>query len=386
MGLTDKGYVKRSYDDILSDMINRAREMFGEDIDTSDQTIFGKLLRLIAYDQAQYEEEQEAVYYATFPHTASGQNLDRLMPLGAMSRNPATPALYSVEFFGTAGFVIEVGTEVCTDNGLVLYTVEEATIGDGGSCLVTVESTVAGSSGNVSASAIRQLVNPNASISSVAGRECLSPGVDTESDTALRTRFDASVAGSGSCNANAIRAALMRIPTVKFADVIENETDEVDSDGRPPHSFECYVLGGDDYVQQIAETIFDKRPIGIRAVGDIELSVTADNGAEQIVRYSTALHVMVTIRIVLKTDATFPADGVSQVQASVADYINGLGIGKSLVLSKVYEHVYKVTGAVEATALESSTDGGSTYSESNVAVPQYGVAVCAAVNVEVADA
>ena len=76
------GYVRRSYDDILSDKIQRAKELFGEDIDTSDLTPLGKFIRINAYDQALAEEEIEAVYYARFPDTASGQNLDRLLVFG----------------------------------------------------------------------------------------------------------------------------------------------------------------------------------------------------------------------------------------------------------------------------------------------------------------
>lgn len=76
MGLTDKGFVRRTYDDILNDKIAMAKELFGEDIDTSDQTAIGKFIRITAYDQAMAEEEIEKVYFARFPNTASGQSLE----------------------------------------------------------------------------------------------------------------------------------------------------------------------------------------------------------------------------------------------------------------------------------------------------------------------
>jgi hypothetical protein len=50
-------------------------------------------------------------------------------------------------------------------------------------------------------------------------------------------------------------------PDVLQAFVIENETDVTDGFGRPPHSFEVIVVGGDD--QEIGQTIFDTKPIGI---------------------------------------------------------------------------------------------------------------------------
>jgi len=383
LGLTEKGYVRRTYDDILTDKINKAKELFGEDIDTSDLTPLGKYIRLNAFDQAMAEEEIEAVYYARFVDTAAGQSLDRLLIFGGLSRNMAEAAAYSVQFTGETGFAIPAGTLVGTDTELTFATVEETAIGDNGTCTADVVCTQAGSIGNVNPGAINALVNPDANIGAVKGLECLSVGVDEESDTDLRMRFKTAVAGAGSCSANAIRAALLRVPTVQFADVIENDTEETDKDGRPPHSFECYVLGGSDYEQEIAETIFDKRPPGIRTVGSKAVTITADNGAEKIVRYSTALNVLVSVRAQIRTDVTFPADGAAQVQANVSAYINSLGIGKALVLNTIYKYIYAVPGVVECTSLELSSDGGSTYSEANVYVPQYGVAVSSGVSVEV---
>ena len=117
MGLTDNGFVRRTYDDILNAKIQRAKELFGEDIDTSDLTPLGKFIRINAYDQALAEEELEAVYYARFPNTASGQSLDRLLVFVGLTRNPAVSAVYSVKITGAADTVIEPGFLVGTETG-----------------------------------------------------------------------------------------------------------------------------------------------------------------------------------------------------------------------------------------------------------------------------
>lgn len=381
MGLTAKGYIRRTYDDILNDKIQRAKEFFGEDIDTSDLTPLGKFIRINAYDQAQTEEELEAVYYARFPDTATGQSLDRLLPFVGITRNQAEAVMYDVKLTGTAGYTVPVGFLVGTDMGQEYYTVEDVVIGDDGTCMVAVCCTEPGSMGNVNASVINRIVNPDASVEAVEGLSCLSVGTDEESDVDLRTRFHAAVSGSGSGNANAIRAALLRIPTVQFAAVIENEDDVADAEGRPPHSFECYVLGGDDYQQEIAEAIFEKRPIGIQTTGDKAVMITDASGNTKVVRFSNTQNVRVMVKVRIITDATFAADGVASIQASVANYINGLGIGKSLVLSTIYGHIYKIPGVVEVVGLQLSTDEGGTYGADNVVVPQYGIAVCAGVEV-----
>lgn len=384
MGLTEKGYQRRTYDDILNEKINTAKELFGEDIDTSDQGPLGKFIRIGAYDLAMLEEVIEAVYYARFPNTASGQSLDRLLPFAGIVRNPAAAAVYSVEVTGTAGYVIPAGFLVCTDAEVTYATAQEYTIGDTGTVVVEVNCTEAGTVGNLSgAGAINKVVNPDADVTAVKGLECLNAGNDVESDAALRQRFTAAVQGSGSCNENAIRAAILRVPTVTYAAVIANNLNEADSEGRPPHSFECYVLGGEDYEREIAHAIFEKRPVGIQTVGDKAVTITDVSGTERVVKYTPAPNVMITVRVVVKTTAIFPDDGIAQIQDSVADYINGLGIGKSLVYSAIFGHIYGVVGVAEVTTLQLSTNGGSTYNTGNVSVPEYGVAVCANVHVEV---
>ena len=384
MGLTEKGFIRRTYDDILNDKIQHAKELFGEDIETSDQTPLGKFIRINAYDQAVAEEQIEAVYYARFPNTATGQSLDRLLPFVGITRNPASEAVYTVRITGEAGHVIEAGYLVGTDTEVSYYTMQEYTIGEDGSCVVEVSCTEAGTIGNLtSASAINKPVNPDANITAVAGIECLATGRDEESDADLRVRFSAAVTGAGSCNENAIQAAILRIPTVQYAVVVANSTDEVDDAYRPPHSFECYVLGGDEYEKEIAQAIFEKRPVGIRTHGERAVSITDASGNERVVCYSPAQRVMVTVRMSIKTKNMFPEDGIAQIQTAVTNHINDLGIGSPLILSSIYGHIYSVDGVSEVTTLELSTDGGGTYSAANVTVHEYGVIICEGVTVEV---
>ena len=384
MGLTDKGYQRRTYADILAEKERHAKELLGEDIDTSDQSVLGKYLRINAYDQAKAEEEIEKVYYARFPNSASGQSLDRLMVFAGISRNPASAAEYRVKVTGTADHVIPAGFLVSTDTEVTYWTVQDYTIGEDGTVLVDVCCSNTGTIGNLkSAADINRIVNPDVGVEAVAGVELIKAGIDTESDADLRKRFVSAVEGAGSCNENAIRASILRVPTVQHAAVISNNTGDVDAEGRPPHSFECYVLGGDDFEQEIAAAIFDKRPVGIQTVGDKSVTILDISGTERTVNYSPAQKVYVTVRAKIEKTLNFASDGVEQVQAAVSSYINGLGIGNSLVLSSIYGYIYNVAGVHEVTTLELSTDGGSSYSTDNVNVTKYGIAICADVLVEV---
>ena len=385
MGLTNVGYVRRTYQDILGDKIQRAKELFGEDIETSELTPLGKFIRINAYDQAIAEEELEQVYYSRFPNTANGQSLDRLLVFAGLSRNPAEAACYSVKVTGVAGYTVPVGFLVGTDS-VNYYNTAETQIGTGGTCIITVACTTPGTIGNVSASAINKVVNPDANITAVEGTACVTAGQEEESDTELRARFKLAIQGSGSCNENALRAALLRVPGVQYATVIVNDSDTEDREGRPPHSFECYVLGGTGQQQEIAETIFDKKPIGIKTTGDISVTLLDASGNEQTVYYSNTGTVPVLVKIKVKTENTFADDGAEQIKDNVMAYINRLGIGKSVIMSSIYGHIYSVTGVKEVTVLQLSKDNGTSYSTANVEVSNSAVAVCSGVTVEVENA
>lgn len=376
MGLTELGYTRRTYNEILNEAIQRAKSVFGEDIDTSDLTPLGKFIRLFVYDMAVAEEEIEAVYYSSKPNTARGQSLDRLLPFGGITRNPATAARFLVEFQGTAGHTIPVGFLVGASAGQTYYTVQDVAISEEGTCEADVVCTEVGTIGNVSPGAITVIVNPDANVLSVLGKSCLALATNEESDTALRARLKAAMQGSGSCNENSLRSSLLRIPTVLFAAVVANDEDVTDSDGRPPHSFECYVRGGDQYEREIAETIFSKKPIGIKTTGSKSVKIVDASGTEQTIKYSPTRNVEITVRASIKVTNTFPEDGSDQIKTAVANYINGLGIGKSLILSSIYGHIYGVAGVAEVTSLELSTDDGDTFSAANVPVSQFELAVC----------
>lgn len=380
MGLTEQGYVRRTYDDILNDKIARAKELFGQDIDTSDLTPLGKFIRINAYDQAIAEEEIEAVYYARFPNTARGTSLDRLLVFAGIKRNPAESACYTVKVTGEPGTTVPADFLVGTETELTYYVVSEAVIGDDGTCEVGVCCTQSGDIGNVNASAINTITNPEANITAVVGVKQVTVGKDVESDAAARERFHSTIQGSGSCNEDAIRAALLRIPTVQFAAVIANATSAEDSEGRPPHSFECYVLGGSGYEQQIAETIFSKKPIGIKTTGDKSVNITDASGNTQTIYFSNTQNISVTVGISFRADNTFPSDGVEQIREKVSEYINNLGIGKAVVRSTLYGYIYAVQGVTEVTALTLKANGGS--DTEKISVPAYGIAVCNEVSLE----
>ena len=369
--LDEYGFTRRTFAEILAEKERKARELFGEDIDTSELTPLGKFLRINAYDQALTEEEAENIYYSIFPSTATGQSLDRLCWTVGLTRNQATAAEYTVKVTGTAGTTVPVSFLVGTDSELTYYNVEEKTIGESGTVDITVSCSESGEIGNVSAADICKIVNPVTNISAVEGTAQTVVGTEAESDYSLYSRFEEAKEGLGSCNEIAIKSALMRVPTVTSVGIAVNDTDETDSDSRPPRSFECYINGGEDYHQQIAETIFDKKPIGIKTHGDVSQTITDDGGYSHTIKFSHTETVSVYIRITITTSSAFSGDAAKQeIKNNLRDHINGLGVGESTVISTLYNDICYVDGVTDVTEIKLGTNG-QTYLAKNITATAY---------------
>lgn len=367
--ITDLGYKRRTYEEILNAKIAKAKELFGEDINTENNTALGKYIRINAYDQYYVEQLAEKIYYSIFPQYSSGQSLDRLGWSVGMTRNMATPSRYLVHIVGTAGEKVEYGFLVGTESELNFFNTEETTIGEDGTCDIIVECVESGTMGNVSPDAINNAVNPVASVESVKGISIVETATDDESDYDFIKRYEIVREGKGSCTVASIISALTNIPTVHGAYVRVNESATETVDDIPPKTIACYVDGGESREQEIAEAIFDKKPIGIGTHGNKSVPVSYGSLKDYIVKFSYARNVNVRIKIVLVTNDEFETNGNNTIKNNIETFINALGIGNPLYVTTLYGQIYTVAGVISA-QIQVSTDGEE-FSTSDITVQPY---------------
>lgn len=371
MVLTEKGFKRPTFDELLERQIQRARKLLGEDIDTSGQSVLGKYLRINVYDLAECYELLEDIYYARFPNSARGQSLDRLCAFAGTVRNPATAAQIKVRFTGTAGAVVPMAFLIA-GGGQTYYVDRDYTIGGDGSAEAYAVCTEPGTAGNISQSSDLNIVNPAPDLAAVEMTEIVSYGQDRESDTALRIRFNQSVAGAGSATVDAISGAVSRVALVDGVAVVENDT-EAEVDGRPPHSFECYVLAPESQDQLIAEAIFSKKPLGIKTCGQVAVEVRDKGGKAHTVRFSRTAQKNIRIRMVIRTNQYYETDGGEQIRDNLQEYINNLANGESVYLSGLYGYIHSVHGVVTVQRLELAEAEGE-WSTADISVGEYEIA------------
>lgn len=382
MALTELGYERPTYDELLERQEERARALFGNDIDTSNNSVLGKYIRLNVDDLAEVHEIAELVYFSAYPNTATGVSLDRLCPLVGIARNPATYAKHNVRFIGTAGEYVPEAFEVSTTNGeLLFHTYDSLLIGEDGTVEGVVECETAGTAGNVGLGKIDTIVNPDANVESVEHLGIAEYGEEIETDAYLRERFAAAVSGAGSSTKEAIKSAILQVSLVEAVEVIENDTDET-VNSVPPHSFICYVLCPETQDTLVAEAILNKKPMGIKAAGEVNVDVVDSNGTTRTISFTRTKEKSIYIKITLSTNQYFNTDGVEQIKENIATYINGLANDADVYLSSIYGYIYKVDGIVNVSSLTMSTDG-STYSAGDIAIAIDEVARISTDNIEV---
>lgn len=155
-----------------------------------------------------------------------------------------------------------------------------------------------------------------------------------EGDEDYRLRLLSSDATAGKATKPKIEESLKRIEGVDFALVEENDTIDVDSKGRPPKSYECFVSGGSE--DQIAEVVWDTKPAGMKTTGKITKIVIDDNGEEQYIKFSRPESEYAFIKVVYSVYNAnkFPANGEDLIKEAIVTYGKSLEAGQDLLPSR----------------------------------------------------
>lgn len=196
---------------------------------------------------------------------------------------------------------------------------------------------------------LNNIVTPVTGLSSVNNSEDMTSGRDLESDEELRLRFKTSGGLNSFATAQSTQSKLRQLDGVTEATVTSNRTSVTDSNGIPPHSYECMVVGGTE--ENIARAIWEDQPSGIDTFGSISKSILDDQGIARIVRFSRPekVYVWVKVEYSLYSEEVFPDQGNQAIELNVLEYGTSLGLGEDVIPKRFYGTVYSVGGIGDVT-------------------------------------
>ena len=351
-GVTERGFRRPTYVELLNAIEYKARELFGQRAVLTVRSPLGIFLRIFAWMLNILFALMEDVYNSRFVDTAVGTSLYNLGRAIGLSLLPAQKASGYVTFSGAVGTAIPSGFLVKTVAGYQYAVLVAGRIGADGTVILPVQAVGTGADYNADAGTVKEIVNPLDGVSSCTNASAMTGGRWRESDEEFRDRYYKSVDFAGGVNADAIAGEILQnVEGVYSAICYENDTDEVDALGLPPHSFEVVAYGGLD--EEGAKGLLRRKAGGIQTYGGKTIPVVALNGQSYDIHFSRPATVPIYIKVYdLETDTNFPWDGESRIKAALISFIGGdvqggLPIGTDVLYMALPGAILSVPGVVD---------------------------------------
>jgi uncharacterized phage protein gp47/JayE len=331
-GVTVDGFVKKDLNTILEENKARFRTAFGNDIELSDESPLGLINNIISFDQSLLWDLGEGVYNAMYQQFAEGVPLDNAMALTSNERLDPIKSTAVVTITGTSTTLVEAGfrASVVGDSSNVFETLNDITIPVAGFIDIVMVATEFGAKA-ASAGTLTVIDTPVFGVSSVNNAADATIGRGEQTDAEFKLAAEDEKQKSGTSPVEGIRAAILDVDNIVQVLVNENDTDVTDGDGRPPHSVEAVVQGGND--TEIAQAILDSKAGGIQTFGSVTEIIVDNQGISKTINFNrpTTKNIYVIVNITKNTDTNegplYPVDGDDQVEDAIiawgADFLIG---------------------------------------------------------------
>jgi uncharacterized phage protein gp47/JayE len=390
-GATPLGFIRKTEDQLISDLEQRARELFGNDIDLSPLEPLGAFIRLQAFALSENWQAFENNYYASYLDTANGVDLDRLGQFAGIPRKQAQTEKVILLFTGSNSIVIPIGFLVQTPSGVLYRTIESKTI-ESGTASVQAESDLVGTVSRVTSNQLTEIVTPVVGIDSVTNPIASSGGALVESDGDYRARILASVGFIKNSGAvDYIKIKLEEAEFIQSTYIAENNK-PIEFNGMPANSLSFTILGGSD--SEVAELIYQFKPAGVQTVGVITVAVPTGYGDTIDILFSRPSYLDIYVEVTIEPDSGWTIDNIPLIKTALVKYIGGidtidtesteykgLGIGEDVVAWKSYSNMRDIPGIKNLQILFGTSSG--LINQTGISVPVNQIAKTVTANIEV---
>lgn len=423
-GVTDKGFVLKRLDTIMEEIHEDLTEAYGFDTRLTKPSFLDTLITTFSYQIADLWETAQNSYYAKYPATATGVNLDNAVQYGGIRRESNKQTSYRLHCTGDDGTTVREDAVVATDTspeirlknseefeiareafnrisirvasaevgvysvtingdrysysstdrdetsiiaGLAakitnteytvtaednVLTIEDKTLSRSNVCVlsdnlttssVTVIATfVTEDYGKITIpkGLVTKMVNNITGFTAVTNLLEPTYGRKRETDIELRQSYIAKSALRSNTMLDSIVGELLNnVDGIESASGYENDSDETDERGLPPHSIEIVVEGGED--KEIAEVILKRKAGGIQTYGSVEVGVPGNYGDTITVRFNRPYYLYTWIKVVLHGDAdAMPTTYAALTMQSLMSDGNAFVAGDSLLVQLLNEGIY----------------------------------------------
>lgn len=182
-----------------------------------------------------------------------------------------------------------------------------------------------------------------------------------ETDVEFRHSYLAKSAIRSSRMIDSITSFILEmVDGVASADGFENNTERVDREGRPPHSIEIIVDGGDETL--IAHAIVEKKAGGIQTYGNIEIQIVTRRGDTIPIRFNRPESLYVWLKVTLHGDrSSLPSNYKTLTVHSILEDSKEYEAGSALLSQRLNEGIYKKVAGLTYIDMKSFATTDKTY-------------------------
>ncbi|OPD28805.1 hypothetical protein AL713_17445 [Clostridium botulinum] len=324
------GFHMPTYIDVRDKLIEDARLIFGQEIylgeDSQDYQWIATVSEKI-YDAFQISQ---SVYNNRAPNTAIGTGLDSIVKINGIKRKKKDYSKCPVIISGVKNTTIKNG--IVTDKGNIKWNLPyTVTIPESGQIEVMAVCQIPGPI-VANPGDITEIYNPTFGWNGVYNEVNAELGVYVEEDPKLRKRQSQSTAQASSSILEGTRGAVAQVNKVRRSRVYENDTNQTDELGLPPHSVTAVVEGGKD--EEIAEAIRIHKGIGCYTNGDISIKIKGIEGPP--IRFFRPAYIDIEVTINIKPLSGYTTETTESIKKNLQTYLNSMEIGTNLSLSSLW--------------------------------------------------
>lgn len=210
-----------------------------------------------------------------------------------------------------------------------------------------------------------------------------------ETDVEYRQSYIKKIASRSSMMLESITSAILEeVYGADSATGYENDTDETDEEGRPPHSIEIVVDGGDD--SDISAQILKKKAAGIATHGNISVDVPDVYGNPITVRFNrpNSVYVWLKVELTRNPKQAMPPNYEELVKEAIVDSSDAIKAGDSIITQDYFSSIKERCsgiGYMDISAFSSTNPNAAPteYPEKNVYVTTRQKAVITSDRIEV---
>lgn len=342
-GISAAGFSRTRLDERIAELNAKMQAIFGPSINLDPDTVDGQTIGVVAEFISALDQLAEDVYASFNPQTSTGAALSRLVQLNGIRRIAGAYTTVELLCVGSQDTTIPAGSLVRDPStGFQVETLEDVLIGSSGQALAQARALAFGAF-TAPTGSMTKIDTPIFGWQSVSNPEDAIPGRAEETDEQLRTRRRLSTSTPAQGILDAVRGALLNIPSVRQAVVYENDTDAIDAHGLAPHSIYTVVEGGAD--QEIGDTLWLKKGSGVTLLGETTVTILDSMSNPHVMKFDRPADVNVYVIVNLTKKPGWPTDGETRIKNAIVTWaLDEQKIGGDVVQSEIYNPVNTIPG------------------------------------------